>query len=272
MKAHDDPAAAAGPPDDAVPRTGDVRTVLAALGPDQDVLLRFTVTDQQQRQAFATLGPHPLAVDVRQVAFFDTPDLALWRSGIVASARRIQHGPAEISVRVRAAEPGAVVPGAAWSTSVEVDVDGTDAALTCVCSADAGAADGRVKALLTGRLRLVEVLDDMQRRVWDRCVPPGLRPADLRVLGPVHVLSRRYFPGWYRRTLAAETWLLPGHAPVLDLAVHTTPAAACRLAVSTQRALTSRGVRLHALPRTAPRSVFAALAAASRRGEGPQLA
>jgi len=255
-----DDAASLPPAGDQRPDPDRVGEVLAGLGVGHDVILRFTVSGHQQRRAFAALGPNLQGFEVRQVAFFDTTDLALWRAGVVASVRRVQHGPAEVSVRVRPAR-GTPVPDAAWSTSVEVDVDGTTAALTCVCSADAGADDGRVKALLSGRLHLVDVLDERQRRVWERRVPRTVRARDLRILGPVHLLTRRYFPGWYRRTLAAETWFLPGDAPVLDLAVHAAPATARRLAVRTQDALTKRGVGLQELPETAPRSVFSALAA-----------
>ncbi|MGC5166210.1 hypothetical protein [Luteimicrobium sp. DT211] len=244
----------------------NVSAVLAALRPDHPVTLRFTVAGHQQRRAFAALGPNLHGVGVRQVAFFDTPDLALRRSGVVAAARRTQHGEAEVSIRVRATAPGSGLPGAAWSTSVEVDVDGVTAALTCVCSADAGAADEKVRALLSGRLHLGDLLDDVQLRVWERWVPHAVGPRDLQVLGPVHMLTRRYFPGWYRRTLTAETWFVPGDPPLLDLVVQATPATACRLAETTTRALAARGVALHTLAESAPRSVFAALAAA-RTGE-----
>ena len=54
------------------------------------VELKLTVPESNQRSAVASLGLDPLDAQIRQVFFFDTPDLALNRSGVVVRARRVQ--------------------------------------------------------------------------------------------------------------------------------------------------------------------------------------
>ncbi len=54
------------------------------------VELKLTVPDDAQRSTIAALGVDPLEAQIRQVFFFDTPDLALSEAGVVARVRRIQ--------------------------------------------------------------------------------------------------------------------------------------------------------------------------------------
>jgi hypothetical protein len=50
------------------------------------VELKLTVPDANRRSAVAALGMDPLDAQIRQVFFFDTPDLALNRHGVVVRA------------------------------------------------------------------------------------------------------------------------------------------------------------------------------------------
>ena len=54
------------------------------------VELKLTVPAEQQRTAIRELGLDALDAQIRQVVFFDTPDLALDKAGVVVRARRIQ--------------------------------------------------------------------------------------------------------------------------------------------------------------------------------------
>ena len=54
------------------------------------VELKLTVPDTQQRSTVQALGIDPLDVQMRQVFFFDTPDLKLNAAGLVVRGRRVQ--------------------------------------------------------------------------------------------------------------------------------------------------------------------------------------
>jgi hypothetical protein len=47
------------------------------------VELKLTVPDSERRSTVASLGMDPLDAQIRQVFFFDTPDLRLNKSGVV---------------------------------------------------------------------------------------------------------------------------------------------------------------------------------------------
>jgi inorganic triphosphatase YgiF len=74
------------------PRLSDADLVkpLELMEGADSVELKLTVPDSEQRSTLRTLGLDPLDAQIRQVFFFDTPDLALETHGVVVRARRVQ--------------------------------------------------------------------------------------------------------------------------------------------------------------------------------------
>ena len=68
----------------------DLQELLKLMKGSDSVELKLTVPDADHRSAVAALGLDPLDAQIRQVFFFDTPDLVLNRAGVVARARRVQ--------------------------------------------------------------------------------------------------------------------------------------------------------------------------------------
>src|SRR5688572_5989301 len=73
--------------------------------------LKLTVPDAGRRSAVAALEMDPLEAQIRQVAFFDTPDLALDRAGVVVRARRVQGRDDDTVVKLRPVVPGDLPAG-----------------------------------------------------------------------------------------------------------------------------------------------------------------
>jgi hypothetical protein len=75
---------------------------LFALTKDADsVELKLTVPEHDQRATVAALGLDPLDGQIRQVFFFDTPDLTLDKHGVVVRARRVQKKGDDSVVKLR---------------------------------------------------------------------------------------------------------------------------------------------------------------------------
>ena len=76
-----------------------------------------------QRKAIAALELDPLEAQIRQVFFFDTPDLALNAAGVVVRARRIQGKGADSVVKLRPVVPDELPASLRKSPSLVVEVD-----------------------------------------------------------------------------------------------------------------------------------------------------
>jgi hypothetical protein len=81
-------------------------TLLELIRGADSVELKLTVPAASQRATIATLPLDPVEAQPRQVFFFDTPDLALNRAGVVVRARRRQGVRGDTVVKLRPVVPG----------------------------------------------------------------------------------------------------------------------------------------------------------------------
>ena len=78
-----------------------------ALAKDSDsVELKLTLPEEAHRSVITALGLDPLEAEIRQVFFFDTPDLTLNERGLVVRARRAQRKGDDTVVKLRPVVPG----------------------------------------------------------------------------------------------------------------------------------------------------------------------
>ena len=68
----------------------DLQQLLELTKGADSVELKLTVPDSERRSSVTALGMDPLDAQIRQVYFFDTPDLVCNRQGVVVRARRVQ--------------------------------------------------------------------------------------------------------------------------------------------------------------------------------------
>ena len=78
---------------------------MSLLRGSDSVELKLTVPPAQQRAAIRDLGLDALDAQIRQVVFFDTPDLALDKAGVVVRARRIQGRTGDSVTKLRPVDP-----------------------------------------------------------------------------------------------------------------------------------------------------------------------
>jgi hypothetical protein len=79
--------------------------MLALTSHADSVELKLTVPDSQRRSTVTALGMDPLEAQIRQIFFFDTPDLRLNQHGVVVRARRVQGRGDDTVVKLRPIVP-----------------------------------------------------------------------------------------------------------------------------------------------------------------------
>ena len=86
----------------------ELAEVLELVKDADSVELKLTVPESSQRSTVAALEMDPLDAQIRQVFFFDTPELALNKVGVVARARRVQGKGNDSVVKLRPIVPDAL--------------------------------------------------------------------------------------------------------------------------------------------------------------------
>jgi hypothetical protein len=197
----------------------------------------------------------PLDAQIRQVYFFDTPDLALNQHGLVVRARRVQQRADDSVVKLRPVIPDKLPASIRKSRSLVVEVDAMPGGYVCSASLKGTPGAGGVKAVAAGDRPIRKLFSKEQRAFFTTHAPDGIGLDDLSVLGPINLLKLKFSPRGYSRRLVAELWLYPDGSRILELSTKCAPTEAFDVAAATRAFLASHGVDLsgeqHTKTRTA---------------------
>jgi hypothetical protein len=221
-------------------------TELLKLVRDSDsVELKLTLPLADRSRAGAELGVDPLDAQIRQVYFFDTPDLALNKRGLVVRARRVQRRDDDSVVKLRPVVPRELPKDVRLSPNFGVEVDAMpNGAYVCSGSMKRRMDPSIVKAAVLGDIPLRKVFSKEQRALYAAHAPEGLELDDLAILGPISVLKLKFAPEEYGRKLVSELWLYPDNTMLLELSTKCEPSEMFQIAVETRTFLTDHGIDL----------------------------
>jgi hypothetical protein len=157
------------------------------------------------------------------VYFFDTPDLALFESGLVMRARRTQRAADDTVVKLRPAVPDELEPEVRSSPNLKIEMDATRGAYVVSASIKGERPDGSVREVVKGERPLEKLFTKEQRRLFESRVPAGLTWSDLVVLGPAFVVLLKFVPADFGRKLTIEQWNYPGEVPLVEISAKAPP-------------------------------------------------
>jgi hypothetical protein len=177
----------------------DLVALLQMIRDADSVELKLTVSETEQRSVVSTLGMDPLDAEIRQVFFFDTPELTLHEHGVVARARRMQGKGGDSTVKLRPVDPTALPAEVRHAKSFGVEVDAMPGAYTCSGSMKNKLGSDSVRDTIEGKQPLRKLFSKEQQALFADHAPDGIALDDLAVLGPIFVLKLKLSPQGYER-------------------------------------------------------------------------
>ncbi|WP_156162282.1 adenylate cyclase [Demequina iriomotensis] len=230
--------------------------LLTLLPVTDSVELKATVPGVDRSRVMDRLGMDPLQAELRQVAFFDTPDLHLNSHGVVARARRIQRRPGDVVVKLRPVDPAHLDDDVRGARGFGVEIDAMPGRFVCSASMKAPADDTQVHRVLRRDRPIRKLFTRAQRALVDRYTPGGVDWDALRVLGPVTTLKLTFSPDGYDRPMVAELWSYPDGSQILELSTKCAPIEAFNVATETRAFLAGHGVDMGAPQQTKTRTAL----------------
>jgi hypothetical protein len=222
--------------------SGDELAEFLALVKESDsVELKLTVPEPHQRGTLASLGVDPLEAQIRQVYFFDTPDLALDKRGVVVRARRIQGKGDDSVVKLRPVVPSQLPEDLRKSPGFRVEVDALPGGFVCSGTMK-GTPRADVRSTAAGKGPLRKLFSKEQRAYYSAHAPEGVALDDLVTLGPIFVLKVAFTPKEFARKLVAEIWLYPDGSRVLELSTRCATTEAFQVAAEARAFLAAHNV------------------------------
>jgi hypothetical protein len=218
--------------------------LLGLLEGADSVELKLTVPEPHQRSTVAALELDPLEAQIRQVFFFDTPELDLDAHGVVMRARRIQGKGGDSIVKLRPVIPGELPDDLRRSAAFRIEVDALPGGFVCSGTLKGSPDPDDVRRAAQGQLPLRKLFSKEQRQLYAAHAPQGIGLDDLVVLGPIFVLKLRLVPPGLGRKLVAEMWIYPDGSRILELSTRCETNEAFQVAAETRAFLVERGVDL----------------------------
>jgi hypothetical protein len=222
----------------------DLLHLLKLVEQADSIELKLTLPATASRTAGAALGFDPLNAQIRQIFFFDTPDLTLDAAGVVVRARRIQGKGSDSVVKLRPVVPSELDPALRKSPNFGVEVDAAPGGYVCSGSMKGKLPADAVLKSVSGEKPLHKLFSKEQRALFAAHAPDGLALNDLSVLGPIFVLKLKAVPDAFTRPMVAEMWLYPDGARVLELSTKCLPAEGLEVAAEARAYLEGKGVDL----------------------------
>ena len=222
--------------------------------------LKLTVPDTRRRSTVVALGMDPLDAQIRQVSFFDTPDLTLSKSGVVVRARRIQGKDGDTVVKLRPLDPSHLSASLRRDKHFGVEIDAMPGGFVCSGSMKGEVKDKLLKEVLSGQHPIRKLFSKEQRALFEAHAL-GVDLDALSILGPINILKLKFSPADFGRKMVAELWFYPDNSQILELSTKCEPADAFQVAAESKAFLASHGVDLGAPQQTKTKTAMEFFAA-----------
>lgn len=217
--------------------------LLSLIGDADSVELKLTIPEADSRATVVALDLDPIDAQIRQVVFFDTPDLALNQRGLVVRARRSQGSTDDSVIKLRPVVPSELPEELRRLNDFVVEVDAMPGGYVCSASFKGKVPLGEVKQVLLGQQSIRKLFSKPQRAFFKEHAD-GLELDELSVLGPITVLKLKFDPSDFHRRMVAELWFYPDGSRILELSTKCLPAEAFQTGVESRVYLASKGIDL----------------------------
>jgi hypothetical protein len=238
-----------------------LKEVLRLIRGSHSVELKLTVPQTAHRATVQGLPMDPVEAQPRQVYFFDTPDLQLYRAGVVVRARRRQGGGGDTVIKLRPVEPDTVPADLRNDPSFNIEVDALPGGFMCSASFKGRTTGQDIRDAVSGKKRLSKIFSKPQRAFYKLHAPQGIDLDTLVALGPTFTLKGRFdtpmgLDGKTVRSMVAEMWLYPDGSRILELSTKCLPADALTVASESRAYLVDKGVPTNAAQETKTRTAL----------------
>lgn len=222
----------------------DLKEMLGLVKDADSVELKLTVPQSARAETSGALGADPLDAQVRQVFFFDTPELALNAAGVVVRARRRQGEDGDTVVKLRPVVPKELPKDLRVLKIFNVEVDAMPGGFVCSASFKGVADNAEILEAVAGSRPIHKLFSKEQRAFYADHAPNGIDLDSLSALGPIPILKIKIQPEGFGRRLVGELWLYPDGSQIVELSTKCPPDEAFQVMAEARAFLDSHGVDL----------------------------
>jgi hypothetical protein len=206
--------------------------------------LKVVVPVPRHRATIESIGLDPVEAQPRQAYFFDTPDFALNKAGVVVRARRIQGGRADTVIKLRPVDPSTIDRNLRRSDSFKIELDAMPGGFVCSASLKGRCTGQEVLDVTDGNAPLRSLFSREQLAFYAEHAPASITMESLVILGPTYLLKAKHSPKTLGRGIVVELWLYPDGSRILEISTKCLPEEAFQAGVEFKAYLANCGIPL----------------------------
>jgi hypothetical protein len=181
--------------------------------------IKATIPQSQVKAALRRYGLTERNDDERYIYFFDTPDLTLLESGIIARARRVVGGEHDSTIKFRPVDPTKV--GKEWRKfkDFKIEADASEKGVVKSASFSMPVARGLIKQVAAGNKGVATLFSKDQEAFLAETAAQAPDFATLAVLGPLRAQRWDFEDQSCPWPITAELWRRADRATLMEVSV-----------------------------------------------------
>lgn len=184
--------------------------------------VKVTIADEDVDALLAMVDLEGGGAERRAIHFYDTPDLALFESGLILRARSIAGDDDDSTVKVRPAGADDVDRDWLSEDGFKCELDVTPARATSSCSLTREQDEGEIEDVEAGDRGVQKLFDDEQEQFFEEHGGDAATMDELADLGPIDAQVLDVVPEDLGVEITVELWALPDGSRLLEVSRKTT--------------------------------------------------
>jgi len=187
------------------------------------VEIKITVTRNDEERAYETLEIEHRDAARREIYFFDTPELTLYKAGIVLRARAIEDDDHDSVAKIRPVDPDDVDDKWKDTDGFKLEADSVGDKVVMSASLKKKQQKGTIEKVANGNLDISELFSKKQKGFVADFYDGPVEHDDLVILGPVRTLRADIERPGMAYKITAENWTLPDGSHLLEVSIKCPP-------------------------------------------------
>jgi hypothetical protein len=195
-------------------------TAMAAM---EAVEIKCTIRPDQELLAERAMKVDEDTADVRLVYFYDTPDLDLFKTGVVLRARLVKGDADDSTVKFRPVEPAAIPRDWQRLKGFKLEADWVGDHIVCSASLSDMQVRDEIDEVAKGKRAIGKLFSRDQERFLSEFNKDTVEFGKLRVMGPIRVLRWKPKHETFPHELTVEEWRLPSGEDLVEVSIKAPP-------------------------------------------------
>ena len=187
------------------------------------VEIKCTIRPDQELRAERAMEVDEDTADVRLVYFFDTPDLDLFKAGVVLRARLVKGDADDSTVKFRPVEPASIPSDWQRWKGFKLEADWVGDRVVCSASLTDLQQRDEIDAVAKGKRAICKLFSSDQERFLREFNKGPVGFGKLRVMGPIRVLRWKPKHETFPHELTLEEWRLPSGEELVEVSIKALP-------------------------------------------------